>query len=72
MSKFMVAINLTKPFIIQVSIVPVIAKSDCLTMSEIKKLKKRILEEIRENGRSDLIVSLLPLSKVSRYTVFLM
>lgn len=34
----------------KVSIVPVIAKSDCLTMSEIKKLKKRILEEIRENG----------------------
>ena len=31
---------------------PVIAKSDCLTMSEIKKLKKRILEEIRENGWS--------------------
>ena len=37
--------------LIQVSIVPVIAKSDCLTMSEIKKLKKRILDEIRENGR---------------------
>ena len=53
MSKFMVAINLTNPFVIQVSIVPVIAKSDCLTMSEIKKLKKRILEEIRENGQSD-------------------
>ena len=35
------------------SIVPVIAKSDCLTMSEIKKLKKRILDEIRENGLSD-------------------
>ena len=34
----------------KVSIVPVIAKSDCLTMTEIKKLKKRILEEIKENG----------------------
>merc|ERR1712002_855257 len=33
-----------------VSIVPVIAKSDCLTMSEIKKLKARILEEIRGAG----------------------
>ena len=32
------------------SIVPVIAKSDCLTMSEIKKLKARILEEIKEAG----------------------
>ena len=72
MSKFMVEINLTNPFVIQVSIVPVIAKSDCLTMSEIKKLKKRILEEIRENGRSDWIFNLLPLSKVSRYTAFLM
>jgi len=47
----------------KVSIVPVIAKSDCLTMSEIKKLKKRILEEIRENGwscKSDLEVRLQP------------
>jgi len=34
----------------KVSIVPVIAKSDCLTKTEITKLKKRILEEIRENG----------------------
>ena len=34
----------------QVSIVPVIAKSDCLTMTEIKKLKQRILEEIHANG----------------------
>jgi len=34
----------------KVSIVPVIAKSDCLTMSEIKKLKARILEEIRAAG----------------------
>ena len=35
---------------LQVSIVPVIAKSDCLTMVEIKKLKARILQEIAENG----------------------
>jgi len=34
----------------KVSIVPVIAKSDCLTMSEIKKLKVRILEEINAAG----------------------
>jgi len=34
----------------KVSIVPVIAKSDCLTMAEITRLKKRILEEIRANG----------------------
>lgn len=34
----------------KVSIVPVIAKSDCLTMAEIKKLKARILQEIAENG----------------------
>ena len=32
------------------SIVPVIAKSDCLTMAEIKKLKVRILEEINAAG----------------------
>jgi septin 2 len=30
--------------------VPVIAKSDCLTMKEIGRLKQRILEEIAENG----------------------
>ena len=29
---------------------PVIAKSDCLTMSEIKRLKVRILEEIKAAG----------------------
>jgi len=34
----------------KVSIVPVIAKSDCLTVTEIKKLKQRILEEIHANG----------------------
>jgi len=34
----------------KVSIVPVIAKSDCLTMSEIKRLKTRILEEIGAAG----------------------
>lgn len=34
----------------KVSIVPVIAKSDCLTMSEIKRLKVRILEEIKAAG----------------------
>jgi septin 2 len=33
-----------------VSIVPVIAKSDCLTMKEIARLKQRVLEEIAENG----------------------
>ena len=31
----------------KVSIVPVIAKSDCLTMKEISLLKQRILDEIR-------------------------
>lgn len=34
----------------KVNIVPVIAKSDCLTMAEIKKLKVRILEEIGAAG----------------------
>lgn len=34
----------------KVSIVPVIAKSDCLTMKEIARLKQRVLEEIAENG----------------------
>ena len=29
---------------------PVIAKSDCLTMKEIGRLKERVLEEIAENG----------------------
>jgi len=34
----------------KVSIVPVIAKSDCLTMKEISLLKQRILDEIRASG----------------------
>jgi len=34
----------------KVSVVPVIAKADCLTMKEINTLKKRILQEINENG----------------------
>jgi len=34
----------------KVSIVPVIAKSDCLTQKEIAKLKQKILEEIKVNG----------------------
>ena len=34
----------------KVSIVPVIAKSDCLTQKEITVLKKKILEEIKEHG----------------------
>jgi len=34
----------------KVSIVPVIAKSDCLTPKEISDLKKIILKEIRDNG----------------------
>jgi len=34
----------------KVSIVPVVAKSDCLTMAEIAKVKARILREIAENG----------------------
>merc|ERR1719458_2206352 len=34
----------------KVSIVPVIAKADCLTQSEIKELKKTILRESKENG----------------------
>jgi len=33
----------------KVSIVPVIAKSDCLTKAEIGSLKQKILQEIREN-----------------------
>jgi septin family protein len=33
----------------KVSIVPVIAKSDCLTQSEIIALKRKILQEIQEN-----------------------
>jgi len=34
----------------KVSIVPVIAKSDCLTQTEIAQLKQKILEEIKLNG----------------------
>ena len=34
----------------KVNIVPVIAKSDCLTMAEIKKLKTRIIEELAGAG----------------------
>ena len=34
----------------KVSIVPVIAKSDCLSKEEVSKLKKKILQEIKENG----------------------
>jgi len=34
----------------KVNIVPVIAKSDCLTMTEIKKLKVRIIEELTGAG----------------------
>lgn len=34
----------------RVNIVPVIAKADTLTMKEIKRLKKKILEEIAANG----------------------
>lgn len=34
----------------KVSIVPVIAKADCLTQKEISLLKKTILQEIQENG----------------------
>jgi len=34
----------------KVNIVPVIAKSDCLTMTEIKKLKARIIEELGAAG----------------------
>jgi len=34
----------------KVNIVPVIAKSDCLTMTEIKKLKSRIIEELQSAG----------------------
>lgn len=32
------------------SIVPVIAKADCLSQKEVSALKERILQEIRENG----------------------
>ena len=34
----------------KVSIVPVIAKADCLTQKEISSLKKTILDEIKING----------------------
>jgi len=34
----------------KVSIVPVIAKADCLTQNEITQLKKTVLREIQENG----------------------
>ena len=34
----------------KVNIVPVIAKSDCLTMMEIKKLKVRIIDELTGAG----------------------
>lgn len=34
----------------KVSIVPVIAKADCLSQSELVALKKRILEEIKQHG----------------------
>ena len=34
----------------KVSIVPVIAKADCLTQKEISSLKKTILDEIKVNG----------------------
>jgi len=34
----------------QVNIVPVIAKSDCLTQKEISQLKRKILQEIQDNG----------------------
>ena len=34
----------------KVSVVPVIAKADCLTKKEIAALKIRILDEIAENG----------------------
>lgn len=33
----------------KVSIVPVIAKSDCLTQTEIGALKQKILQEIQDN-----------------------
>jgi len=36
----------------KVSIVPIIAKSDCLTKAEIGSLKQKILQEIRENDIS--------------------
>ena len=39
-----------KFYFLKVSVVPVIAKADCLTMKEINTLKKRILQEINENG----------------------
>lgn len=34
----------------KVNIVPVIAKADVLTKKEMQKLKKKVLEEIAENG----------------------
>ena len=46
----MLQLIVTGGVLLQVSIVPVIAKSDCLTMAEIKRLKARILEEINAAG----------------------
>ncbi|KAL1458077.1 hypothetical protein WDU94_008252 [Cyamophila willieti] len=34
----------------KVNIVPVIAKADCLTRKEIQRLKKKVMEEIKQNG----------------------
>ena len=34
----------------KVSIVPVVAKADCLTQKEIAHMKKTILQEIKDNG----------------------
>ena len=34
----------------KVNIIPVIAKADCLTMGEVKKLKTRILKELETAG----------------------
>ena len=34
----------------KVSIVPVIAKADCLTKAEISLLKKTVQQEIQDNG----------------------
>ena len=50
----------------KVSIVPVIAKSDCLTQAEIGALKTKILQEIRDND-----IKIYSLPDCDRYVIFL-
>ena len=49
----------------KVSIVPVIAKSDCLTQNEIGALKRKILQEIHENN-----IKIYSLPDCDRYIIY--